>query len=160
MGYYNQQPQTTEALVAGKGEDAFRFIVLLHTKRILELMSKDLTGGFWMDRPVHLGASIHYMKTYMPCGYDATCNAIMGLNIILSPKYDQKMKKAREAFDTLYDQLKSEYRKHGVKPEADVKQKYKNDRFDLHLELYEAIMSYLSRFNYLEAEQYEESDLE
>src|SRR3990167_7099832 len=141
MNGYNRNVSIAESYLAGRGNDAFRFIVLSHIKSIVSLMSHDLYGGIWVDRPVYSGASISSIKSYMKCGKSAVVNAVRVLDLLCAPTYDIDMRSKKDAFVILLDELKERR----VETDKDV---FKDELFELYLELFEFMAVFFKRENY------------
>jgi len=58
------------------GIPSIKQIVLIHIRKISEICCKELTPGYWQERPVKVDAGIMLLKEYHASLKEAYCNAV------------------------------------------------------------------------------------
>lgn len=82
----------------------FKDIVMLQVKRIAELGSKEMMGGYWQRTPRMLGQQPVMEEVYIPSSREEYSNAVALLEHLLLPHFDdvmtreaEKIRKAKQA---------------------------------------------------------------
>ncbi len=150
---------------SGKDKINFKIITLTYIQKILLLFLFELRGGFWQTNPNPNPSLNVPIKIYIEDSREKLSNGIEALRLILSCYFDPEMKKACEKFDKELDKafksntiIKEETRMDQNPEEApkrdfqDIKDRifYRDIRVTLSKKLFEELMSFLYRQNYLD----------
>lgn len=133
-GYYNQNKTTI----------TFQQICLEHYKRILEIATKEFTGGYWNS--ITQGNIIN--KSYETDKRKEFSQAVEIMGDALYPHFDEKMK-------TYYTEHEKNIKSAGDDKEKD-KKTVSEKKLDLNKKLFRALSGLLHRLNYFTSESYSE----
>lgn len=85
---------------------SFKEIALGHFNRCVKLMSVEFRGGYWTIMTSKDGTP---KEVYIPDTREIYSNAVLGLTLILQPKYDKDMKEAFKEYNKSIEALKKEF---------------------------------------------------
>ncbi len=145
-----------EQYQGGSGNDSLSFkeILLRHVKRITELASREMRGGYWETRPSPSPSMTASIKIYVPDTREEYSNSIECLADLLFPYFDDEITKEEQELVQEEEKAEKEAFKNSNAKEA--RQTYRNERIKIRKKLFRQLSSFLQRKRYLELESYQE----
>jgi len=155
MNPNNNQPNPLPAFVDAEeyyshGSNlTIKDIILHHVRRIGTLASKEMCGGYWIEKPISVSGNIILTKNYVPDSREEYINAVSYLADILYPHFDKEMREAEKELNIKLESLIE-------KQKPEVQEDYKYNKYILFRELFRLLNSFLFRVQYLEGKSFED----
>lgn len=146
----------------GRGDEklTFRMIVLQHLERIARIASQDLHGGYWRTRERQVGISHTVDREYVPDSRQEYINAVDYLHDILSPHFDEQMRKEMKEYDAFESKTLEELRKKYIVVVNGEQKGFNKDAYENQVvkvvkrRLFRFINSFLYRTKYMEGKSF------
>lgn len=75
-------------------ESSIKDIILRQIKKLGDICSEEMTGGYWQERPIKVGGGIVLSKEYHQDLREAYCNAVDFITDLVYAYADTKLKEA------------------------------------------------------------------
>lgn len=138
----------------------FKELVMLHFHNCIKFMSVEFRGGYYTMVPTKDGQD---KEIYIPDTREIFCNAILSLSLVLLPKYDKEMKEKFTKYDIDNGENKKEFIDisepeetiilgdsfYTAKKDKLALETYKQQKLQIHIELFRSCSELLGRKNYL-----------
>jgi len=128
----------------------FKELVLSHLAKISQICTSEFRPGYWNEKPVAVGGSLHVLKIYVEDKRDSYINSVDFLHDILLPHFDNKMNAQSELIEK---ELEEAYNK--FKKEKKDKSQWTDEKLIIKRKLFQQLSLQLKRISYLKGKKFE-----